>query len=78
MKIRSYAEGVVVAGVRRGSAAGRAGLQPGDRLLAINGRALEDEAALRRAVLDLLGRPRALVVVQRGPGRYHVTIPLGG
>jgi putative radical SAM enzyme (TIGR03279 family) len=42
MKIRSYAEGVVVAGVRRGSAAGRAGLQPGDRLLAINGTRLRD------------------------------------
>ena len=26
--------------------------------------------------LDLAGRTRALVVVQRGAGRYHVTIPL--
>jgi serine protease Do len=70
--------GFRVEGVRPGSGAARIGIEPGDRLLAINGRALEDEAALRRAVLDLLGRPRALVVVQRGPGRYHVTIPLGG
>jgi hypothetical protein len=45
-------------------------------LLAINGRALRDADALRRAVLDLRGRTQALVVVQRGAGRYHVTLPL--
>jgi serine protease Do len=60
------------------SGAARSGIQPGDRLLAINGRVLADDTALRRALLDLLGRPRALVVVQRGRGRYHVTVPLGG
>jgi Do/DeqQ family serine protease len=64
--------------VRPGSGAARIGVEVGDQLLAINGRALEDPAALRRAMLDLLGRPRALVVVQRGRGRYHVTVPLGG
>jgi len=31
---------------------------------------------LRRAMLDLRGRSRALVVVQRGRGRYPVTIRL--
>jgi len=31
--------------------------------------------ALRRAGLDLQGLTGALVVVQRGPGRYHVAIP---
>ncbi len=70
--------GFRVEAVRAGSGAARIGVEVGDLLLAINGRALEDGAALRRAVLDLLGRPRALVVVQRGRGRYHVTIPLGG
>jgi len=64
--------------VRPGSGAARIGMEPGDLVLAVNGRALEDASALRRAALDLLGRPRALVVVQRGRGRYHVAIPLGG
>jgi serine protease Do len=64
--------------VREGSGAARIGVEPGDVVLALNGRALEDESALRRALIDLLGRPRALVVVQRGRGRYHVTVPLGG
>jgi serine protease Do len=70
--------GFRVAEVDPASGAARIGVAAGDQLLAINGRVLADEGALRRALLDLLGRPRALVVVQRGRGRYHVTIPLGG
>jgi serine protease Do len=68
--------GFQVNSVRAGSGAHRIGLQRGDLLLGINGRALEDENALRRAVLHLRGQPRALIVVQRGVGRYHVTLPL--
>lgn len=62
--------------VRRGSGAAQIGIQPGDLLLGINGKRLSDASALRRAVLDLRGRQQALLVVQRGTGRYHVTIPL--
>ena len=69
--------GFVVAEVTPGSGADRIGVLPGDLLIGINGKALENRAALHRAVLDLRGRGRALVVVQRGRGRYHVTIPLG-
>jgi serine protease Do len=68
--------GFVVEKVRRGSGAARIGLETGDVLSRINGRPLVDEDALRRAVLDLRGRDRALVMVHRGQGRYHVTIPL--
>jgi len=45
-------------------------------VLGINGRGLANQDAWRRAVLDLRGRSHALVVVQRGRGRYHVTVPL--
>ncbi len=68
--------GYAVVKVREGSGAERIGLEPGDLILGINGRALADDGALRRAALDLRGRSRALVVVARGGGRYHVTIPL--
>jgi serine protease Do len=68
--------GYRVRSVRGGSGAARIGIQAGDLLLGINGRALEDNEALRRSALGLRGRSRALVVVQRGTGRYHVTIPL--
>jgi serine protease Do len=68
--------GYAVRAVRPGTGAARIGLQPGDLLLGINGRALEDADSLRRCALDLRGRDRALIVVQRGGGRYHVAIPL--
>jgi len=68
--------GFVVQEVRSGSGAARIGVQSGDVISHINGRALADPDALRRALLDLRGRDRALVMVLRGRGRYHVTIPL--
>jgi serine protease Do len=68
--------GFRVKSVREKSAAQTIGFVPGDVLLGINGRPLEDIASLRRAVLDLQGRARAQFVVQRGGGRYHVTVPL--
>jgi serine protease Do len=68
--------GYAVRAVRRDGGAARIGIQPGDLILGINGRPLQDAEDLRRCALDLSGRSRALVVVQRGAGRYHVTIPL--
>ena len=58
------------------SAAESLGLRAGDYLIGINGVALTSNEDLRRAVARLRGRTRALVVVQRGPGRYHLTLPL--
>src|SRR5262245_3160996 len=67
--------GYAVASVRAGSGAERIGIRPGDLVLGINGHLLDGGEALRRAGLDLQGLTGALVVVQRGPGRYHVAIP---
>ncbi|MCG8591607.1 MAG: trypsin-like peptidase domain-containing protein [Proteobacteria bacterium] len=69
--------GFVVRSVRSGSGSQRIGVKNGDLILGVNGRTLADGEALRRAVLDLRGREAALIVVQRGGGRYHVTVPLG-
>jgi serine protease Do len=68
--------GAEVEAVRAGSGAARIGLQPGDRILGINGRGLTSASVWRRVALELRGRSHALVVVQRGRGRYHVTVPL--
>ena len=68
--------GYAVRSVRRDGGAARIGIQPGDLILGINGRPLQGAEDLRRSALDLSGRSRAVVVVQRGAGRYHVTIPL--
>ena len=69
--------GFRVSAIRKGSGAARIGVLPGDSVLGINGQAIQAAADLRRSVLRLRGQSRALIVVQRGHGRYHVTIPLG-
>jgi len=63
--------------VRRGSAAERIGFRSGDRIVAINGRVLEDDEALWRATGELRWQRYAQVAVVRDGTRYHVTIPLG-
>jgi serine protease Do len=68
--------GYTVGSVREGGGAARIGIARGDLVLAINGTTLANDDALRRSVLNLRGRPHALVVVQREGARYHVTIPL--
>ncbi len=68
--------GFRVASVRRGSPAQRIGFQRGDQLLSLGGRPLADGVALKYAVADLRWRSRVQIVVQRGAGRYHVTLPL--
>lgn len=62
--------------VREGSGAEALGLRAGDFLLQLNGEVLRDYESLRRGIAKVRGRTRALVLVQRGPGRYHLTIPL--
>ena len=66
----------VVTAVRTNSGAARTGILAGDLVLGINGQRLADGESFRRSVLDLRGRSRALLVVQRGTGRYNVTVPL--
>jgi serine protease Do len=65
-----------VAEVRPGSGAEQIGAQAGDFVRAIDGQALSDEQALRRALLRLQGRDRALLRVQRGRSLYDVVLPL--
>jgi serine protease Do len=68
--------GFVVTGLREGGGAQRIGIRIGDLVLAVNGRSLKNGEALERSVLGLRGHARALVMVQRGAGRYNVTVPL--
>lgn len=68
--------GYRITAVRPGSGPAQIGIRPGDLLLRVNGRALVDEEALERSILDLRGRSRALLTVQRGAGRYRVSVLL--
>ncbi len=68
--------GYRVTEVRSGHAVEQIGILPGDFLIAINGKRLANDEALRSIILGLRGSYRALVIVQRGNNRYHVTVPL--
>jgi S1-C subfamily serine protease len=48
-----------------------AGLQPGDRILSVNGQPVSGDAALNRALSRL---SKAFLVVQRGNRRFGVTL----
>jgi serine protease Do len=58
------------------SAADDLGLQPGDFLLALEGEALPDRVAFRKAITKLRGRARVGAIVARGPSRYRLTLEL--
>jgi len=66
----------LVSRVRNGSPAHMRSIRKGDILLAVNGLALENKDALKRAMLSLQGRERALIMVQRGARRYPLSVPL--
>ncbi len=68
--------GFRVVGVRPNSDAARLEIRRSDVLVAVSGRPLRGGDDLRRALLALRGRNRALVVVQRGAGRYHLSLRL--
>jgi len=58
------------------SAADDLGLQAGDYLLALEGDALSDRVAFRKAITKLRGRARVGAIVARGPNRYRLTLEL--
>ncbi len=65
-----------VTNIRAASPAQQIGMQKRDRLLAINGRRLKSQVLLRNALVDLRGASYVRLIVQRGNGQYHVTLPL--
>lgn len=65
--------GVLVLRLRDGSAADEAGFEAGDVIVAVDGRTVDDLAALRRALREAEA-PHALTVVRRGE-RLTLTIP---
>ncbi len=66
---------VSISGVRRRSHAARAGIEPGDLLLAIEQEPTEDLASFRRAVGRLRSSGAVSIVVRRGRATYRVTLP---
>ncbi|HSM51228.1 MAG TPA: trypsin-like peptidase domain-containing protein [Thermoanaerobaculia bacterium] len=69
-------EGLVIGRVAPRSPAARRGVEPGDLLLAANGRKTGDLEALSREVLRAVDRGGLLLVVGRGRYAYNLTFPL--
>lgn len=73
------APGVAVGGVQPGSPAAQAGIQQGDRLIAINGRPIEDVAALQKTFADFDTREFHVRLVDADTGTERMVIikPVG-
>lgn len=69
-------KGVVVSNVQKNSPAGKIGIQAGDLIRQINKQRIEGLQDFRQAVLSLLNRNNALLLVQRGSYGYYVTLDL--
>jgi serine protease Do len=76
VKDKARTDAVAITAVRRGSHADRAGIRPGDLLIALNGVATLSLPAYRQAVGALRGAGDAQVAVQRGRSQYRLTLPL--
>jgi serine protease Do len=76
IEVKERGGGLVVAGVKRGSPAARIGIQTGDRLLAVAGRAVTTLAELRQALYPVRHAGRVLLTIGRGPYAYAVTVPV--
>ena len=73
----SRRQGFLGVAVRPESAAAVRGIQRGDLLVALSGRALNEPDELRRAILGLRGQHRVMLVVERQGRRYPVIFPRG-
>jgi serine protease Do len=76
VKSRARTDAVAITSVRRGSHADRAGIRPGDLLIALDGNATDSETAFRHAVLALREASDVQLAIQRGRARYRLTLPL--
>ncbi len=69
-------KGLMIRRVKQGSAAEKIGIRPGDALLAIDSRELRDEDDFASAVAALRLKSSSVVLVQRGPYAYYISLEL--
>ena len=70
-------DGTLISGVMRGSPADRAGIRPGDVLLTIEGRKVNDPQAMLETIAALAPGRRAGVEVRRGKEKLDLQIEIG-
>ncbi|MEW5880670.1 MAG: Do family serine endopeptidase [Pseudomonadota bacterium] len=70
-------EGVIVRGVQRSAPAGKAGLEPGDILLSINGQPVQDTPRMLTQIAQLAPGSVARVKVLRGGKELEIPVTVG-
>ena len=70
------AGGLIVESVRPGGSAERAGVEPDDVIVSVNGRPVRDEAEIELVLFDGLDRATAEVVVRRAPWNERPPVTL--
>jgi serine protease Do len=71
-----HQQGVMVVEMLRNSAADRAGVEPGDVVLAVQGRPVESAAQLRNELARAAVGSRLRLTVARGRRRLEITVPV--
>ncbi len=71
------AKGALVGDVQAGNPAAKAGMQPGDVILKVNGAIVEDPSDLVRRVSDLKPGSTATIIVWRNGAEKELTLTLG-
>ena len=69
--------GVLIAGVERNGPAEKGGVKPGDVLIAVNGRATRDPAAMLDAVAGLAPGSQATLKLRRAQNELEVAVTVG-
>ncbi|MFH1603316.1 MAG: Do family serine endopeptidase [Pseudomonadota bacterium] len=70
-------DGVLIAGVQRGSPADRAGLKPGDIVVAVDGKQVRDPESLRNLIVALAPGNQTLLKLKRGHNEIELQVKVG-
>ena len=69
--------GVLVAGVQRGSPADRAGIKPGDIVVAVDGKQVRDPDSMRNLIVALVPGKQTTLNLKRGQTELELQVQIG-
>lgn len=73
----SHTQGSLIAGVLPGSPAEKAGLKPGDILLAINGNTVADSSSMLNLIANLKPNEKAVLKIARNQRELDIEVIIG-
>ncbi|MGQ0507641.1 MAG: trypsin-like peptidase domain-containing protein [Myxococcaceae bacterium] len=75
IRVKGSGGGMIISQVRPGSAASRAGLEPGDVILRLNNQPMASLEVFREGILSSRSTKSVLLLVRRGRAGYYLTLP---